>query len=201
MSKRKRATTPELSTSPDILSLTAYEANVVSNEPHLAVALNQRTQLGKSQAGLICMDGDIWVDRYGPICYFMRPLSHTFLGSPLCATDSIPHGVHRFDARLLLPRIPEFPQLHAPEEYGLENEGWDELPSDDEDMWFFRSEEAEEYRYKKRRKLNEDMRTVRLRQMAAQTGKNSDDLWGDSDEEVFTFPYKLCTPNILYPAR
>jgi hypothetical protein len=68
MSKRKRAITPEPVNPPDdTLSLTAYEADVVSNKPHLAVALDQRTRPGESQAGLICMDGDIWVDRYETI--------------------------------------------------------------------------------------------------------------------------------------
>ena len=69
MSKRKRATTPEPANQyPDgDLSLTAYEADVVSNKPHLAVALDQRTMPGGSQAGLICMDEDIWVDRYEPL--------------------------------------------------------------------------------------------------------------------------------------
>jgi len=98
-----------------------------------------------------------------------------------------PHGFHRFDGRLLLPRIPEYTRLHAPEEHKSENDGWDELPSDAEDMWFFRSEEAVEYRSKKRRKLIEDMRNDRLRQMAAQTSDNLDELWGGSDEEVFSF--------------
>ena len=60
MSKRKRATTPEPANNSDgTLSLTAYEAEVVSNTPHLAVALEQRTRSGESQAGLICMDEDI----------------------------------------------------------------------------------------------------------------------------------------------
>jgi len=69
MSKRKRVATPELAnSSQDTLSLTAYEADIISNKPHLAVALDQRTRPGgESQAGLLCMDGDIWVDRYGPI--------------------------------------------------------------------------------------------------------------------------------------
>jgi hypothetical protein len=90
--------------------------------------------------------------------------------------------------------------LHASEEHKPENEGWDELPSDAEDMWFFRSEEAVEYRYKKRRKLNEDMRNARLRQMAAQTSDNLDEIWGGSDEEVFVFFWNLpkhCTSNDL----
>jgi len=56
-------------------------------------------------------------------------------------------------------------------------------------MWFFKSDEAEEYRYKQRRKLNEDMRNVRLRQLAAQTNEDLDELWGGSDEEVFVFPF------------
>ena len=89
--------------------------------------------------------------------------------------------------RLLLPSLPEYPRTQAPEEHRSENEGWDELPSDAEDVWFFKREEAEEYRYKKRRKLNEDMRNTRLRQMAAQTSGNQDDLWGGSDEEVSAF--------------
>jgi hypothetical protein len=68
MSKRKRATTPEPANHSDgALSLTAYEADVVSNKPHLAAALDQRTRVGESQAGLIRMDEDIWVDRYEPI--------------------------------------------------------------------------------------------------------------------------------------
>lgn len=70
MSKRKRATTPELANHPDgTLSLTAYEADIVSNKSHLAVALDQQTQPGEFQAGLIRMDEDIWVDRYEPIHY------------------------------------------------------------------------------------------------------------------------------------
>ena len=97
--------------------------------------------------------------------------------------------------------MPDSPPLQALEEHGPENEGWDELPSDAEDMWFFRSEEAEEYRYKKRRKLNEDMRNARLRQMAAQTSEDLDELWGGSDEEVFAFPYKVHVPNKLCLAR
>ena len=68
MLKRKRATTPELADHSDgTLSLTAYEADIVSNKSHLAVALDQRTQSGEFQAGLIRMDEDIWVDRYEPI--------------------------------------------------------------------------------------------------------------------------------------
>ena len=73
MSKRKRAITPEPANQSDgTLSLTAYEADVVSNKPHLAVALDQRTMPGESQAGLICMDGDIWVDRYEPLRFGHR---------------------------------------------------------------------------------------------------------------------------------
>jgi len=91
--------------------------------------------------------------------------------------------------RLLLPSIPEYPRALASEEHRPENEGWDELPSDAEDMWFFGGEEAEEYRRKKRRKLNEDMRNTRVRQIAARASENSDELWGGSDEEVFDFPF------------
>jgi hypothetical protein len=68
-------------------------------------------------------------------------------------------------------------------------------------MWFFASEEAEEYRSKKRRKLNEDMRDARLRQIAARTNENLEELWGGSDEEVFAFHYKLRTPNNPFLAR
>lgn len=188
MSKRKRATTPEpANLSEGTLSLTAYEADVVSNKPHLAVALDQRTRPGESQAGLICMDDDIWVDRYEPV--------HNPFDQVLCKIDfTCPH-VHRFDVRLLLPRMPESSRLHASEVHKPENEGWDELPSDAEDMWFFGSEEAVEYRYKKRRRLNDDMRNARLRQMAARTSDNSDEIWGGSDEEVFDLPFftTLCT--------
>lgn len=89
--------------------------------------------------------------------------------------------------RLLLPSLPEYPRAQASEEHKSEDEGWDELPSDAEDIWFFRSEEAEEYRYKKRRKLNEDMRNARLRLIAARTNENPEELWGGSGEEVLSF--------------
>lgn len=110
-----------------------------------------------------------------------------------------PHEFHRFDARLLLPRIPEYSRLHASEEHQPENEGWDELPSDAEDMWFFGSEEAVEYRSKKRRKLIEDMRNDRLRQMEAQTSDNLEEIWGDSDEEVFAFPFLYNFAHLITP--
>ena len=186
MSKRKRATTPEpANPSHNALSLTAYEADIVSDKPHLAVALDQRTRPGESQAGLIRMDSDIWVDRYELTYYTMWSSSHRF---SICSyTNRLYSWSHRFDVRLLLPSLPEYPRTQAPEEHRSENEGWDELPSDAEDVWFFKREEAEEYRYKKRRKLNEDMRNTRLRQMAAQTSGNQDDLWGGSDEEVSAF--------------
>ena len=175
MLKRKRATTPEpASQSDSTLSLTAYEEDVVSNKPHLAVALDQSTMPGEAQAGLICMDEGIWVDRYEAFDLVIDFTSHEF---------------HRFDARLLLTRIPVYSRLHASAEHQPENEGWDELPSDAEDMWFFGSEEAVEYRYKKRRKLIEDMRNVRMRQMETQTNDNLDEIWGDSDEEVFASLY------------
>jgi len=78
--------------------------------------------------------------------------------------------------------------MKASEEHRPENEGWDGLPSDAEDVWFLRSEEAEEYHRKKRRKLNEDMRNARLSQIAAQNSEDIDELWGGSDEEVFAYP-------------
>lgn len=85
--------------------------------------------------------------------------------------------------------------MRASEEH--ENEGWDELPSDAEDIWFFGSEEAEEYRYKKRRKLNEDMRNARLRQIAAQASEDIEELWGGSNEEVFAFPFVTNSAHLI----
>lgn len=53
-----------------------------------------------------------------------------------------------------------------------------------------------EYRNNKRRKLNEDMRNARLRQMQAQTSDNLDETWGGHDEEVFVFPCFI--PNTVH---
>ena len=64
-------------------------------------------------------------------------------------------------------------------------DGWDDLPSDSEDLFFFSLDEAEDIRREKRRRLMESNRETRMLAMKAATPEEQPtNDWGGSDEEV-----------------
>lgn len=62
--------------------------------------------------------------------------------------------------------------------------GWEDLPSDSEDTFFFTSEEVDEYRREKRRKTLTQAHADRVRAIEAEEKMDQEEAWGGSDEEV-----------------
>ncbi|EIW52684.1 uncharacterized protein TRAVEDRAFT_135080, partial [Trametes versicolor FP-101664 SS1] len=96
----------------------------------------------------------------------------------------------RYDARLLLDALPDVPlptatSVEEPSSPG----GWSDLPSDAEDTFFFSSQEVEDYRREKRRRIISEDRQARLRAIRSEVGDEEKvdadprEEWGGSDEE------------------
>lgn len=101
----------------------------------------------------------------------------------------------RYDARLLLDALPDVPlptatSVEEPSSPG----GWSDLPSDAEDTFFFSSQEVEDYRREKRRRIISEDRQARLRAIRSEVGDEEKvdadprEEWGGSDEEVLSMP-------------
>lgn len=94
-------------------------------------------------------------------------------------------SVSRYDARLLLDRLPS----PAPPEAHIgspDSAGWSDLSSDAEDIFFLKPDEVEDYRRGKRRRLMEKSREDRLQALRAYDEQESktpgQDSWGGADE-------------------
>ncbi|KAG5645301.1 hypothetical protein DXG03_006490 [Asterophora parasitica] len=91
----------------------------------------------------------------------------------------------RYDVRLLLDTLsaeePVRPYEATPDSPG----GWSDLPSDNEDVFFFSPEELEDYRRDKKRRHIDQVREERLKARCAEDGASEevDEMWGGSDEE------------------
>ncbi|PVF99344.1 hypothetical protein CPB86DRAFT_783722 [Serendipita vermifera] len=89
----------------------------------------------------------------------------------------------RHDARLLLDSAPKSMKTIESVKVDIED-GWDDLPSDAEDLFFFSQEEADEIRREKKRKLLDTAHEARLAAMKARdTEKPSVDAEMDPNEE------------------
>ncbi|KAH9916625.1 uncharacterized protein B0H18DRAFT_884683, partial [Fomitopsis serialis] len=93
----------------------------------------------------------------------------------------------RYDARLLLDALPSI-SYDIPSDVPSSPGGWSDLPSDAEDTFFFSSDEVEEYRRDKRRRLIDQGREDRLRALRSEAEAEADEQpaeeqWGGSDEE------------------
>lgn len=101
----------------------------------------------------------------------------------------------RYDARLLLDALPDVPlPTTASAEEPSSPDGWSDLPSDAEDTFFFSSQEVEDYRREKRRRIISEDRQARLRAIRSEVGDEEKvdadprEEWGGSDEEVLSMP-------------
>lgn len=72
----------------------------------------------------------------------------------------------------------------AEESSSSSQSGWADLPSDSEDTFFFTSEEVEDYRRDKRRKLLTQAHAERVKAIEAEENLEPEESWGASDEEV-----------------
>jgi hypothetical protein len=108
----------------------------------------------------------------------------------------------RHDVRLLLDSSPRSP-VKATKALKVDIEdGWDDLPSDAEDLFFFSQEEADEIRREKRRKLINAAQEARLAAMNTRDmEKDSSDIAVDIDEEVRVSITRGCRCNVIQPAR
>lgn len=92
--------------------------------------------------------------------------------------------VHRYDARLLLSD--EYATKQSPHQlYSGADDGWDDLPSDSEDLFYFSRDEADDIRREKRRKTIESNRLARLAALKAE--EEPSETLNPSDEEVCRF--------------
>ncbi|KAF5375959.1 hypothetical protein D9615_008152 [Tricholomella constricta] len=93
--------------------------------------------------------------------------------------------VDRYDARLLLDSIPTIQPVRSYEPVPDSPGGWSDLPSDNEDVFFFSPKEAEDFRRDKKRRHIDLAREERLRARRAEDGESSEeeDVWGGSNEE------------------
>ncbi|KAL4254179.1 hypothetical protein ABKN59_004543 [Abortiporus biennis] len=92
--------------------------------------------------------------------------------------------VDRYDARLLLDTLPQIHRESVTERYSPT--GWSDLPSDAEDTFFLSTDETEDYRRAKRRRLIDQAREDRLRSLREERDNEEPedpDPWGGSDEE------------------
>jgi hypothetical protein len=101
----------------------------------------------------------------------------------------------------LLDSSPRYP-AKATEALNVDIEdGWDDLPSDAEDLFFFSQEEADEIRREKRRKLINAAQEARLAAMNTRDMEKESDIAVDIDEEVRVSITRGCRCNEIQPAR
>lgn len=95
-------------------------------------------------------------------------------------------GCLSYDARLLLTSLPDT-STHKASEKLVAEDGWDDLPSDSEDLFCFSINEADDIRREKRRRLVEFNHRARLLAIkAADSEEPPINNWGSDEEVAYT---------------
>jgi len=104
----------------------------------------------------------------------------------------------RYDARLLLDTLPANLQSQRFDKLQDPGDGWEDLPLDSEDLFFFSLAEAEDIRREKRRRLIESNQEARLLAMKASDPVKPEDTWEGSDEEPEASEMALMSKTAAY---